>query len=233
MQCLTAFKVAVVYCLPGQTNLQKSIFKNKPPENSSFWVFLDGIARKITLDGWKDYRGDFGRVETCKTYFSDWKNLKIMFHVCPYMNKEQRRRLIGNDICFIVFYDGDGTFNPNPIMDDVGGVPQIFAVVQPCSNDAQNYHLSFFNRYQIKPYEPNSPPVGHIFDIPSLKEYLFTKLHNGLVTALQCPPLNKLYSLPRKAQLLELLRNIGLAVIKSTTKEKDKDKLNNDKLDKS
>lgn len=47
-----------------------------------------------------------------------------------YMNSEQHRRLIGNDVVFVIFHDSDQMFDPNPL-DTLGTVPHIFAVVQP------------------------------------------------------------------------------------------------------
>lgn len=60
----------------------------------------------------------------------------MMFHVAPWLTSEMHRRLIGNDICVLVYYD-----EPNPalslnplVFDGLGTVPQVFAVVQPFKN---------------------------------------------------------------------------------------------------
>ena len=52
-----------------------------------------------------------------------------MFHICIWMDTEQHRRLIGNDVVFIIFHDGSERFDPAPL-DGLGTVPQVFGVVQ-------------------------------------------------------------------------------------------------------
>jgi hypothetical protein len=50
-----------------------------------------------------------------------------MFHLAPWMEKEQHRRLIGNDIGFIVYYDDPTcmtSFNP-AFLEGLGTVPQV------------------------------------------------------------------------------------------------------------
>ena len=56
--------------------------------------------------------------------------MEIMFHVAPWLTKEQHRQLIGNDMCFIIYYDN--LVEPlEPIaMDALGTVPQV------------NYHVT-------------------------------------------------------------------------------------------
>lgn len=45
------------------------------------------------------------------------------------MNAEQHRRLIGNDVVFIIFHDNECSFDPSPL-NALGTVPQVFGVVQ-------------------------------------------------------------------------------------------------------
>lgn len=59
MKPVTALKIGILYVKQGQMNMS-DIFANQPPPNSEFWNFLDGIATKVNLNGWKDYLGDFG-----------------------------------------------------------------------------------------------------------------------------------------------------------------------------
>jgi hypothetical protein len=53
-----------------------------------------------------------------------------MFHISHWMIAEQHRRLLGNDVNFIIFHDGPEAFNPDP-MNELGTVPQVFGVVTP------------------------------------------------------------------------------------------------------
>jgi len=181
----------------------KDIFENKPPPASPFWSWLNRFATRIKLKGWKNYRGDFGDVDQDQeAYFTVWKGIEIMFHVAPLMDPEGHRRLIGNDICVAIYYDHSQLkpFVPTPI-DALGSVPQVFAVVQPHES---LYRFGFFSRQSIKPFTPEAPPFDYEFDISNLKDFLLTKLHNGLVMAFNCPPMNRLFSTPRAATIKDL-----------------------------
>lgn len=53
------FQIAVLYAKPGQTSIDQ-IWKNRPPKNSGFYHFLDGIADQIDVSGFTGYKGDMG-----------------------------------------------------------------------------------------------------------------------------------------------------------------------------
>eukprot|EP01125_Pyxidicula_operculata_P006104 TRINITY_DN2123_c1_g1_i6.p1 TRINITY_DN2123_c1_g1~~TRINITY_DN2123_c1_g1_i6.p1 ORF type:complete len:1490 (-),score=456.26 TRINITY_DN2123_c1_g1_i6:218-4687(-) len=103
---LNYFHVAVLYALPGQRKF-KSILKNKPPsnKNSSFFKWLEHMGKKVNLKTWEQYRGSLGKIEELDAYYSYWNDVQIIYHIAPFMTKEQRRRLIGNDIVYIIYYD--------------------------------------------------------------------------------------------------------------------------------
>jgi len=176
---------------------------NKPAIDGRFYQWLDEIATKINLKGWTLYRGDFGDTYQ-DAYYTVWHGIEIIFHIAPWMDAEGHRRLIGNDICFIIFYDNEDTSFDTISMDSLGTVPQLFAVVQP--SGPCMFRFGFFQRSNLKLFDPPSPPSDHIFDIGGLKEYLFTKLHNGLVMAKRCPPMNRFFTAPRGAALTELAK---------------------------
>lgn len=56
----------------------------------------------------------------------------MCYHIAPVLNSEEKRRLIGNDISMIFYYDAPLTsqFDLSGI-DTFGEVPQVFTVVQP------------------------------------------------------------------------------------------------------
>jgi len=90
-----------LYAKPGQTEIA-DIWANKPPEDSRFYKFMDNIAKKVQIDeNWRAYRGEMGTIgNDSKTpaYYKLWNNVEIVFHVAPWMDEEQRRRLCGNDV---------------------------------------------------------------------------------------------------------------------------------------
>jgi hypothetical protein len=64
---------------------------------------------------------------TKDTYYTVWNEVEIMFHCAPLLNEEQVRRLIGNDISIIIYYDDPtmlSSFNPDPLY-ELGSVAQV------------------------------------------------------------------------------------------------------------
>jgi len=200
------FKVAVLYC-SSPTQTVQEMFANVIPRESKFYNFMDSIAERVHLANWSGYRGDFGtdgEDANRETYFQVWREIEIMFHCAPMLIPEQHRRLIGNDIVVIIFYEQLGNqclpFNPS-VMTALGTVPQVFAVVEP---QDQAYRMAYFRKPSIKEFLPRSPPSDYRMSPTDIKEYLFIKLHNAMHMVKQCPPMNRLYQVPRLAALEEL-----------------------------
>jgi len=84
----------------------------------------------------------------------------------------------------------------------LGPVPQVFCVVRPC--DEFHYNLGFFYRENIYSYEPSVPPQTHPFIADEyLRDYIFTKLHNGVCVIKSVPPMNKLFIRPKASALVD------------------------------
>jgi len=86
-------------------------------------------------------------------------------------------------------------------LDALGTVPQVFGVVQKYE---EKYRLGFFSRPTIKPYDPAIPAL-HLFPREELKDFLFTKVYNGYCQALSCPPMNRLFEVPRANTIAEIV----------------------------
>jgi len=185
----------------GTEKTLQDFFAHKEQHASrEYWDFMNIIGEKINLKGWKKYRGDFSTDSEQEAYYTEWKNISVMFHVCLWMNAEQHRRLIGNDVVFIIYHDAQKPFDPVPL-DSLGTVPQVFAVVQKFED---SYRLGFFSRPTIKPFMPRVPG-RHSFVKEALKDFLFTKVYNGYCQALTCPPMNRLLEVPRANTITELV----------------------------
>lgn len=70
------------------------------------------------------------------------------------MNSEGHRRLVGNDVAIIFFYDNPDGLIPPPAFDPkdisgLGSVPQVFSVVQPVTSSTYRYMIAFFHLYLI------------------------------------------------------------------------------------
>jgi len=76
----------------------------------------------------------------------------------------------------------------------LGTVPQIFAIIQPVGD---KYRIGFFANINIKPFDPPLP-MQEMYDPQFTKDLVLTKLYNGLVQANYCPPMNRLFYVPRK-----------------------------------
>lgn len=94
----------------------------------------------------------------------------VIYHVAPLMDSEQHRRLIGNVIGIIFVLEVGAKFDLR-VLDGLGTVPQVFAIVQPFKN---KYRLTFLNRLTLRPYE-GLIPKGYLFDETEMKDRLLAK----------------------------------------------------------
>jgi len=101
--------------------------------------------------------------------------------------------------------NGNGTprkvnlFSPLEI-GQLGVVPQLFGVVQPIGT---HYSVGFFSSINIKPFGPNVP--NYLMQPNQLKNFLLTKIYNGLVMCNYCPPVNRLFYVPRKETIASII----------------------------
>eukprot|EP01124_Arcella_intermedia_P013786 TRINITY_DN20177_c0_g1_i1.p1 TRINITY_DN20177_c0_g1~~TRINITY_DN20177_c0_g1_i1.p1 ORF type:complete len:868 (+),score=172.66 TRINITY_DN20177_c0_g1_i1:113-2716(+) len=231
-------KIGVIYCRAGQTNPQHML-KNGfdgTPCSDHFWDFVNLLGEKISLEGWKGYRGDMRPGENSSTtpYYRKWRDIEIIYHVAPLLNSEGHRRLIGNDISIIFFID-EGPFDPFEV-GLLGTVPQVFAVVRPekklfSSESSQSIvplsldvsdEVSLLSEERKTPASSVQYRIGFFSNVnikstlpllPSqavsaeiLPHLLLTKIYNAQKMTSQCPPLNRLFYYPRGERLKEILR---------------------------
>eukprot|EP00127_Corallochytrium_limacisporum_P001604 Clim_evm1s70 gene=Clim_evmTU1s70 len=107
------YKVGILYIKAGQTT-EDEILGNVT-HSRAFQEFLDFIGEPIKLMNFHGYNGGldthtFGSGEV--SYYTKYQDNEIMFHVStllPWDGKDmqfvERKRHIGNDICFIAFID--------------------------------------------------------------------------------------------------------------------------------
>lgn len=159
---LNAFKLAVLFARPGQQDI-KEIFANKPSPTSTFYHFLDTVANRIDMSEWQGYRGDMGKTgedALTPTYHALWRGKDIIFHLAPVMSSEQHRRLCGNDIGVLIYYDAGDSQQPFVPFSStaMGTVPHVFGVVRPHPRNRDFYRLGFFQRPAVGHYKPQCPP---------------------------------------------------------------------------
>lgn len=136
-------------------------------------------------------------------WYTQWRDVELLLHVAPHMSAEQHRRLCGNDIGVIIYYDAPSSAAPFTPFGSIamGTVPHVFAVVQPHASADGFYRLGFFQRPGVGAYKPQTPPAAHYLSTAAMREFLFTKLHNGFVRAQAVPPMDRLFRVPRRAAL--------------------------------
>eukprot|EP01092_Planopodium_desertum_P008591 TRINITY_DN35_c0_g2_i1.p1 TRINITY_DN35_c0_g2~~TRINITY_DN35_c0_g2_i1.p1 ORF type:complete len:168 (+),score=3.46 TRINITY_DN35_c0_g2_i1:48-506(+) len=130
-----------------------------------------------------------------------------MFHVTTMLDSEQQRRLVGNDTAIIYFHQSQkASFNsaaPRSLMS------QVFLVVQP--RPGGKYKVGCMSRGKIKPFHPKLPS-NPTFTVESdeektiFKDFLLTKVINGYRTAIQSPPLDKMFKRPREASIINVAK---------------------------
>ena len=140
-----------------------------------------------------------------------------MYHVTTMLNAEQQRRLVGNDTAIVYFHETNSkTFNSSAPR---SAMSQIFAVVQP--RKPSHYKVSFLSRNKIRKYRPDLPE-NPTFDVgceegkEHFRNFFLTKLINGYRTAIESPPLDKMFKRPREAGIKQIIQQFPF---KSKTKK--------------
>jgi len=186
------FSIAAIYAQTGQFH-PFDMFQNQPTDFSepakTFFKLMEITNEHEPTE-----------VDRANEKLVDWYGRIISWHCAPFMNSEQIRRLVGNDNAVLIFVDEGTQFNPI-FTSEFGGMPQIFVVVQP-HEDA--YRVGFYSKKKILPFGP-ALMKGFLCSKEDLKDFVLTKLHNGLLMSLLCPPLSALRTRPRQAAMLEVV----------------------------
>ena len=134
----TQYKMGVIYRKSGQTT-EDELFANTnySPE---FEHFLNFLGERITLKGWKKFRGGLDVVAdstgTNSVYTSLPDNFELIFHVSTLLpfdsisaQQLHRKRHIGNDVVVIIFQDSSADpFTPEFFASQFN---HVFVVVEP------------------------------------------------------------------------------------------------------
>ncbi|KYQ92121.1 RapGAP/RanGAP domain-containing protein [Tieghemostelium lacteum] len=131
------FKIGVLYCKDEQGRDENEIYSNSET-SVEFQEFLKVLGEKVPLQGWTKYRGGLDiKDNTTGTHsiYRKWRDYELMFHVAPMIpcrvedeQSVERKRHLGNDICLIIFKEGNSTlFDPSIIKSNFN---HIIAVVQ-------------------------------------------------------------------------------------------------------
>jgi len=200
-QQIKGYKFGVLYCKEGQTT-EEEMFGNETG-SPAFDRFVATIAEKVPLLNWKQFRA--GLDNTCNStgaysYYTQVESNEIMLHVSTCLpfkkhDKQQleRKRHIGNDICVIVYREGNNAtkYRPNTIESEFN---HIIAVVDSQVADINNpddendtLALSFCYKQGVPQFGP-AIPEGFVFKRNTqFRDVLLRKLINGETAALISP----------------------------------------------
>eukprot|EP01127_Copromyxa_protea_P020289 TRINITY_DN6767_c0_g1_i1.p1 TRINITY_DN6767_c0_g1~~TRINITY_DN6767_c0_g1_i1.p1 ORF type:complete len:644 (-),score=139.09 TRINITY_DN6767_c0_g1_i1:62-1993(-) len=202
---ITKLKVGVVYASESE-NIKDLAAAPPPSETSDFWSFLKKIGYEINTANWTKYLGDMkkeGEDAANNTYFTETGDVQVMYHIAPWLTTEQYRRLIGNDVLIIVFYENKNNVPfKEEFCEHLGKMPQIFAVVSPKGED--EYTILFFQKTNIASFAPFSPPLEMKLCGAEMRELLLARFYNGYHEAFKVAPLKNLYTRPREQTMIDI-----------------------------
>jgi len=188
-----AYKFGVLYSKGNQTE-EDDMFGNTET-SSDFEEFLNLLGERVVLQGWQGYRGglDVKNNSTgTHSVYTKHNNYEIMFHVStmlPYFaaDKQQleRKRHLGNDVCVIVFRDGDESFAPDTIKSEFN---HVFAVVTPDrTSTSPHYKVAFAYKGGVGMSQPLLPSPASFPRNKFFRDLLLTKLINSERGAMYAP----------------------------------------------
>ena len=125
-----------------------------------------------------------------------------MFHVSTIMKPEEQRRLIGNDIGLIYFQEE----TPFASAKFRGSVNSVACVVRPKAEEAgTSYQVGSFRRSHIQSFSPEIPSQS--ISEEQLKDFLLTKMVNGIIAAQKAAPFNEMFAKLFKSEVKDILEN--------------------------
>jgi len=219
-QRVKAMKIGIVY-LRDTYSEAKDLTAVDPQCGASFHTFLNLMGRKISLANWTGYKGDMGSWKAGETYYEEFQEVEVIYHVAPFLSATQHRQWIGNDSLIIIFQDEEAPPFKLEHIGSLGTIPSVFAVVKPARGG--RYNVAFFSAVSVRSTLPSSPaePV----DGPTMKQLILTKMHNGSSMLNYCPPLNRNFYLPRQEFLKQLLIKFPKTKEKIGTRERIKEQM--------
>eukprot|EP01111_Echinosteliopsis_oligospora_P014916 TRINITY_DN5738_c0_g1_i1.p1 TRINITY_DN5738_c0_g1~~TRINITY_DN5738_c0_g1_i1.p1 ORF type:complete len:764 (-),score=163.79 TRINITY_DN5738_c0_g1_i1:67-2358(-) len=211
----TRLSIGVLLSKEGQ-NTEEQLFSNRQG-SPEYEEFLEFLGHKIELKGWTGPRADLDtKTNTTGTHslFTVWNSephsFEIMFHVStmlPYddtgLEQLSRKRRIGNDTTCIIFQEG-GTF-VCPIRSKF---LHVYFVISPLKIQGRtHYRLSVIQKKCVNAFGPILHHSAIFERNEFFREFLFTKLVNGQIAALNSPEIaEKIYWKPKEAFLQSLCK---------------------------
>ncbi len=131
-----------------------------------------------------------------------FENIKIKWYHSCMLDEEQTRRCVANVLCMVIYRECEGLYEPfkTSYVKNFGNMTQIFVVVEHYLHEY--YRVSVFNK-KTKAYYP-LVPCDYLFNGSNLRDFVLTKLHNGVRVLKEDSAVAKLFLYPRQVALNEL-----------------------------
>jgi len=162
-------KVTVVVVNSGQKHIRE-VLENKISRDSKniFNTFVEGIAPS-----------DVSAMENDE-YCTSWKGIKIRLKVCPWnftANSDSLKSSLSECGFLVVFFDAGNSEVFNLDFDGNTSL-QVLSIISP---SATSYCIGFLHKPNLKGFTPRAPPSKSEFQLPTLRDFLYTKIHNGVL----------------------------------------------------
>eukprot|EP01126_Amoeba_proteus_P008036 TRINITY_DN12945_c0_g2_i2.p1 TRINITY_DN12945_c0_g2~~TRINITY_DN12945_c0_g2_i2.p1 ORF type:complete len:205 (-),score=39.11 TRINITY_DN12945_c0_g2_i2:154-711(-) len=169
---------------------------------------MELLGDKIKLKGWKGYKADLDVKSntTCLyTYFTEYHELEVMFHVAPWLFDECRKRLIGNDVVNIIWCENT-TWNPNFINSTVCHAQVVIRPIPSVHTDSILLKVEVVAREGMEPtFPPSENKLWGLDD--QFRDFLLQKCINTERAAWHCP--NKIRTQSRSLRDHHILTRDG------------------------
>jgi len=93
-------------------------------------------------------------------------------------------------------------------------------VIQPVLDIDVRYRVNFILKNNVKSFDP--PPTTTLtLDLETAKNFMFTKMYNGLMMSQKCPPFDRLYYLPLQDRINDFVEKFPLKKAKKSRAKKN------------
>ncbi|KAI3653893.1 hypothetical protein MP228_001840 [Amoeboaphelidium protococcarum] len=243
------YKFGVLFAYQGQTT-EEEMFGNRTG-SVHFDEFLSILGDRVKLQGYQGFRGGLdvkNNTTGIESIVRQWKGIQVMFHVSTLLPSDEdefsnsqgvegrrmtirsqqlaRKRHIGNDMCLIIFIDGDTPFSADTISSQYC---QVFAVVRPILAQSSSYSnadsspsevIGYNLQFAMKKDVPIVSPhlQSHSFaKSDAFAILLICKLINEQNAAYQAPEFSQKMIRTRKTLLGDLIETYAPQVAKELT----------------
>jgi hypothetical protein len=198
MNIVKTYKFGVLRWESGQD--ENAAFRNGP--SPAFTSFLNWIGERVELMGWTKFRGGLNvrdlNVTGTHSYYTTLplEGIEIMFHVStelPFSETDaqclERKRHLGNDVVLVVFWEGEGEFDPTLVKSQFNHVFVVIAVDPSSIAELGKirYRISIVCKPGVPRWEPFMP-FPPVFDRgDTLRTWLLYKLVNAERAAMHAP----------------------------------------------